>query len=1137
MRAARAAFCIAGVALGPSACLSDLSTPKGAEIACSKEDPACPAPLVCATAAGLCVDPDLVNLDAITIEVTSPAAHPRMSRVSPFDENSAEVSLSRKPVALVGDVDGEAADCALRDDGLAATCTWSTPEGEDGPRALVITATDEVGGTVSARVPFDVDTRGPSLLQDLVTIQYEPALDNPRRPDGATSSTTGTTVRVSLTFDEPVALDAEVSLAGAVLAPLGDTAGTSPTLGRLFVDDGAAPDAGYALEIVAKDDVGNESDLVTDAVVVLDHTPPAPPDVVSDAIVLHRAPWGEVVDDGADRSLGDPVVQVNGAPGATADDARRVRAFIQGRVVGDALTDDDGGFAMPLLVGDARAVALRAFDDAGNASDEVAVHNIEWVGAFGGKVPGSIFENPHVASTVQELGVAPDASPAAEVDAPEALVLADGARIEAGVARSWREIKNGAALPSRADFGFVWDTNRDVAVVTGGILGSTALASDTFELDDELWVNRAIPSPPARSAAAVAFDVRRGRTVVFGGLTSGGVVNDTWEYDGASWVKRPVQGPPARSAAAMAYDLDTGLVVLVGGKGAGNADLDDTWTWDGVSWAQIGGDGVNAPPARAAPTMAYDPERRRMVMFGGANGATGRGDVWVLEDGAWRELSTTGGPEGHIPMAYEPATGAMLLVGGSSPGSEGVPNTMRVWRLDDASWTLVDATFPRPDDRFGHGLVTDAARGRVVLLAGLLEDAGAVSGSLPAVNDAWSFDGSAWTPIVRPVAKLIDIAPGGAAFDPLTRRVLAVAGEFVGGGVAISTDTLAFDGTSWASLNPPTVPGFGSSACIGRLFGQLAFFQGNLSTWNGSDWTFVPFDGLDTVFPSCAATQDQGGSFLVNVSFFSSGLVDQTWRFNGQGWSLVCDEGQGQACPHSGALGLDPVRNLVVAVDAQGTWSWDGAAWTLLPVTPSPPVSDRNEMVFDPDRANLVVVDAAGALQPWEFDGTSWKTIAIAASPPARSRMGVAYDEDNHRLMIAGGSLGGNTKGETWILGDAGRPAVLLRFVFASAGRGDGALQSVELRARAGGTGPGGDGVDVLAWNHGRFAALASSTSSLSSPGAVSAVVTGNDLFTLPSGLDESLLFAVAPAHGGDLGVASTVSVDEAEVVVRYRLP
>jgi hypothetical protein len=114
----------------------------------------------------------------------------------------------------------------------------------------------------------------------------------------------------------------------------------------------------------------------------------------------------------------------------------------------------------------------------------------------------------------------------------------------------------------------------------------------------------------------LAYDARRGRTVLFGGKTAdGNDAGDTWEWDGIDWVEvTPAIGPKPRIQGAMAYDPTRGTTILFGGLDAGGP-LNDTWEWNGTSWRML--DVVVAPSERSDAVMTYDDARSELVMFGG----------------------------------------------------------------------------------------------------------------------------------------------------------------------------------------------------------------------------------------------------------------------------------------------------------------------------------------------------------------------------------------------------------------------------------------------------------------------------------------------------------------------------------------
>lgn len=192
-----------------------------------------------------------------------------------------------------------------------------------------------------------------------------------------------------------------------------------------------------------------------------------------------------------------------------------------------------------------------------------------------------------------------------------------------------------------AEPGFVYDSRRNLFVAFGGSSGPGSTYQGTWEYDGNGWKPIAVPGPPARQAHAMAYDARRGRTVVFGGMGDGPqgkprpVLGDTWEYDGTGWTQRQGPAPPPRQAPGVAYDSRRGLVIIFGGLGE-KGFLGDTWSWDGSAWKQLASSG---PEPRAMGYLAYDQRRDRVVMFGGRKGWPDGdlSDTWEWDGASWRQ--------------------------------------------------------------------------------------------------------------------------------------------------------------------------------------------------------------------------------------------------------------------------------------------------------------------------------------------------------------------------------------------------------------------------------------------------------------------------------------------------------------------
>lgn len=178
-----------------------------------------------------------------------------------------------------------------------------------------------------------------------------------------------------------------------------------------------------------------------------------------------------------------------------------------------------------------------------------------------------------------------------------------------------------------------------------------------------------LDKPSPRNQPAVAFDSKRGKLVLFGGIDqTGKSLNDTWEWDGSKWETRsPATSPPARAAHAVIYDAKRGRVVLFGGQIGPNA-LSDTWEWDGTTWTQIRS--KNSPPGRVAHALVYDAKNKRTILFGGTDFTTSQifNDTWAWDGRDWTRIDTKSSPEGrfHATMAFDSARDKIVLFGGNA---------------------------------------------------------------------------------------------------------------------------------------------------------------------------------------------------------------------------------------------------------------------------------------------------------------------------------------------------------------------------------------------------------------------------------------------------------------------------------------
>jgi hypothetical protein len=259
-------------------------------------------------------------------------------------------------------------------------------------------------------------------------------------------------------------------------------------------------------------------------------------------------------------------------------------------------------------------------------------------------------------------------------------------------------------------------------------------------------------APPMRTLSGAAYDTRRRRLVLHGGLGNTGLDDprgDTWEWDGRRWIEMRGTGVGPRDHHTLAYDEGRGRVVLFGGVATtrrGDAQVrespTDTWEWDGARWTAIDAPG---PAARGGAGMVYDRARRHVVLFGGVSFGSGPAtrfaDTWIWDGRAWRRVAGDGpappGRNGHA-MVFDRDTGTVLMWGGTTGGSGHLGD---LWRWDGSRWTEVAVPEPRPGRRVGASMAYDAARGRIVLYGGRARD----NGQVRTLDDMWEWDGARWT--------------------------------------------------------------------------------------------------------------------------------------------------------------------------------------------------------------------------------------------------------------------------------------------------------------------------------------------------------------------------------------------------------
>jgi len=331
--------------------------------------------------------------------------------------------------------------------------------------------------------------------------------------------------------------------------------------------------------------------------------------------------------------------------------------------------------------------------------------------------------------------------------------------------------------------------------------------ADTWEFDGISWLPR---SPGRRAFAAMAYDPARMHTVLFGGRATSDF-GDTWEWNGSSWRFADNGGTAPRAEHALAYD--GAGVILFGGIGGCHSDFQpcdccgtETMRWDGLQWHPVAEEGTTGnrwvgmsydsgrervvlyagfpfltaephhtwewyglspeaewqniiinptspqPGYSAGHSLAFDSQRGETVLFGGWYYGP-RPDVWEWNGKRWNRFE----PSGIWPplrysaaMVYDDIRNRSIVFGGR--GEQGPSDLLGdMWAWDGAGWTEITAGSARP--RYGHTMVWDAQRGRMVMFGGYTAYPGNISA------DLWEF-GESSPPIILDSPRSAIACPG-----------------------------------------------------------------------------------------------------------------------------------------------------------------------------------------------------------------------------------------------------------------------------------------------------------------------------------------------------------------------------------------
>ncbi len=315
--------------------------------------------------------------------------------------------------------------------------------------------------------------------------------------------------------------------------------------------------------------------------------------------------------------------------------------------------------------------------------------------------------------------------------------------------------------------------------------------------------------------------------------------------------------PPGEAGAALAFDgaSGAGYDVLFGGETL-SGFLNGTWAYQNGSWSNISRSACRSvcPPPLAYASMAYDPAIGALVLVGGLTSCLGNNctegyssTIYWFQNGSWSVgLGFDPVPADSASLAWYSPGNCLLLFGGDT--LSGPSGSTNCYNGTTGGWAGYSGG---PSPRWGAGMANSSA-GYDVLFGG--------TSLFGALNDTWIFANGSW--------RLVDLGPSGA---PPARysSVLAESPAATVPGTAASGDVVLFGGEGPDAILNDTWT-FRVSTSVGP--GGQAF----------GNWTEDPSQPTPPPRYGASATLDFNASRVVLIGGASPGApggLSGTWAY------------------------------------------------------------------------------------------------------------------------------------------------------------------------------------------------------------------------------------------------------------------
>ncbi len=467
-----------------------------------------------------------------------------------------------------------------------------------------------------------------------------------------------------------------------------------------------------------------------------------------------------------------------------------------------------------------------------------------------------------------------------------------------------------AAPPSNNGFhtAMAYDAVRGTMILTN---------CSTYEWNGTNWNVLGPTGNQCVNGASMAYDAIRNQIVMITGtrtlVWTGTGANGAWSDKGT------IVGFPSGFRQSLVFDASIGKVVLPGGT------QNVTWEWNGTAWAQVSFTGQPAAP-RLHTAAAYDAVRRHVVLFGGLLGSNGStlGDTVLRRAATWFVAPpfTQPSPRMAASVAYDPLRKRVVMFGGDQFCIPCSDHNNETWEWDGRQFHEIDGVRPIPQS--GTAMIYNAESRSVMMLATSLELAESqnTTDGFGTLDRLFAYNGTDWSEVPAPDHPVVRNTS--LVFDGVNNFVMSFGGrdEQTGGtSQVLRAWTPDFGWFEFDGGNGPVSRLSGTMMAYDPIRQRTIVFGGkddfrtpldDIWEWDGGGW--IPFDqrGPSARFGHTVFYNPDARQISVYGNASNAANVEDLWDWDGDKWTQRAVDAASAPLPHyKQAVAYDSARHQI----------------------------------------------------------------------------------------------------------------------------------------------------------------------------------------------------------------------------------